>query len=46
MEEKIKDVFMRNGVKPPILCARHKIKIPTLGWVRLKEKGSDKFRNI
>ncbi len=48
LEEKIKNVkmyFMRNGVKQPILCERHKIKIPTLGWVRLKEKGSDKFRN-
>ncbi len=31
--------FVRNGVKQPILWERHKIKIPTLGWVRLKEKG-------
>ncbi len=31
--------FVRNGVKQPILCERHRIRIPTLGWVRLKEKG-------
>ncbi len=31
--------FVRNGVKQPVLCERHRIKIPTLGWVRLKEKG-------
>ncbi len=48
LEEKIKDVkmyFVRNGVKQPVLCERHKIKIPTLGWVRLKEKGSDQSGN-
>lgn len=31
--------FVRNGVSQPIECERHRIKIPTLGWVRLKEKG-------
>ena len=29
--------FVRN--KTDCLCERHRIKIPTLGWVRLKEKG-------
>ncbi len=41
----VKMYFVRNGVKQPILCERHKIKIPTFGWVRLKEKGSDKSGN-
>ena len=31
--------FVRNGAKQPIICQRHRIKIPTLGWVRLKEYG-------
>ena len=31
--------FVRNGAKQPIFCERHRIKIPTLDWVRLKEKG-------
>ena len=31
--------FVKNGEKQIISCERHKIKIPTLGWVRLKEKG-------
>lgn len=31
--------FVRNGAKQPIECERHRIKIPTLGWIRLKEKG-------
>ena len=31
--------FVKNGTKQIILCERHRIKIPTLGWVRLKEKG-------
>ena len=30
--------FVRNNPKD-CLCERHRIKIPTLGWVRLKEKG-------
>ena len=31
--------FVRNGAKQPIVCERHRMKIPTLGWVRLKEYG-------
>lgn len=31
--------FVRNGETQPIQSGRHRIKIPTLGWVRLKEKG-------
>lgn len=31
--------FVRNNAVQIIHCERHRIKIPTLGWVRLKEKG-------
>ena len=31
--------FVRNGAKQPIVCERYRMKIPTLGWVRLKEYG-------
>ena len=31
--------FVRNSAKQPIVCERHRIKIPTLGWVRVKEYG-------
>lgn len=31
--------FVRNGKDNIINCERHRIKIPTLGWVKLKEKG-------
>ena len=31
--------FVKNGAKQPIVCERHRMKIPTLGWVRLKEYG-------
>lgn len=31
--------FFKNGKSQIIDCERHRIKIPTLGWVRLKEKG-------
>ena len=34
----MKMYFVRNNPKD-CLCERHRIKIPTLGWVRLKEKG-------
>ena len=34
----VKMYFVRNNPKD-CLCERHRIKIPTLGWVRLKEKG-------
>lgn len=35
----VKMYFVRNGKTQPISCERHKIKIPILDWVRLKEKG-------
>jgi putative transposase len=31
--------FVKTDAKVIISCERHRIKIPTLGWVRLKEKG-------
>lgn len=31
--------FVKTDTKAVIHCDRHRIKIPTLGWVRLKEKG-------
>lgn len=31
--------FVRTSAKYIIECERHRIKIPTLGWVKLKEKG-------
>lgn len=31
--------FVKTDAKSIIACERHRIKIPTLGWVRLKEKG-------
>ena len=37
-ESNVKMYFVKNN-KGDCLCERHKIKIPTLGWVRLKEKG-------
>ncbi len=30
---------MKTDTKTVIQCERHRIKIPTLGWVRIKEKG-------
>lgn len=35
----VKMYFVKTDAKAIILCERHRIKIPTLGWVRLKEKG-------
>lgn len=35
----VKMYFVRTNAKAIIQCERHRIKIPTLGWVRLKEKG-------
>ena len=35
----IKMYFVKTDAKATIRCERHRIKIPTLGWVRLKEKG-------
>lgn len=34
----VKMYFVKNNSKD-CLCERHRIKIPTLGWVKLKEKG-------
>ena len=31
--------FVKTDAKTIILCERHRIKIATLGWVRIKEKG-------
>ena len=31
--------FVKTDAKAVIRCERHRIKIPTLGWVKLKEKG-------
>ena len=35
----VKMYFVRSDAKSTIKCERHRIKIPTLGWVKLKEKG-------
>ena len=35
----VKMYFVKTDAKSTIWCERHRIKIPTLGWVRLKEKG-------
>ena len=35
----VKMYFVKNDAKVIIQCERHRIKIPILGWVRLKEKG-------
>lgn len=35
----VKMYFVRNSAKEIIECERHRIKMPSLGWVRLKEKG-------
>ena len=35
----VKMYFVKNDANTIIPCERHRIKIPTLGWVRLKEKG-------
>lgn len=34
----VKMYFVKTDAKAIIACERHRIKIPTLGWVRLKEK--------
>ena len=46
----VKMYFVKNNEKDCV-CERHRIKIPTLGWVRLKEKGyipitEDGFKHI
>lgn len=35
----VKMYFVKTDAKVIISCERHRIKVPTLGWVRLKEKG-------
>ncbi len=35
----VKMYFVKTDAKTVIPCERHRIKIPTLGWVKLKEKG-------
>ncbi len=35
----VKMYFVKTDARVIIQCERHKIKIPTLGWVKLKEKG-------
>lgn len=35
----VKMYFVKNDGKTIISCQRHRIKIPTLGWVQIKEKG-------
>lgn len=35
----VKMYFVKTDSRAMISCERHRIKIPTLGWVRLKEKG-------
>ena len=35
----VKMYFVKTDAKAIIPCERHRITIPTLGWVRLKEKG-------
>lgn len=35
----VKMYFVKTDAKTIIPCERHRIKIPTLGWVKLKEKG-------
>jgi putative transposase len=35
----VKMYFVKTDAKVIISCERHRIKIPTLGWVKLKEKG-------
>lgn len=35
----VKMYFVKNDAKVIIPCERHRIKIPTLGWVKLKEFG-------
>lgn len=35
----VKMYFVKTDKKAVIRCERHRIKIPTLGWVKIKEKG-------
>lgn len=39
VKSNVKMYFVKTDAKTIIQCERHRLKIPTLGWVRLKEKG-------
>jgi putative transposase len=38
-KSEVKMYFVKNDAKTIIECERHRLKIPTLGWVQVKEKG-------
>ena len=38
--------FVKTDAKTVISCERHRVKIPTLGWVRLKEYGLTIYHKI
>lgn len=38
-KQDVKMYFVKTDAKRKILCERHRIKIPTIGWVKLCEKG-------
>lgn len=38
-KQNVKMYFVKTDAKSTIWCERHKIKIPTLGWIKIKEKG-------
>ena len=38
-KDNVKMYFVKTNANSTIWCERHRIKIPTLGWVKLKEKG-------
>lgn len=38
-KSEVKMYFVKTDAKAIIKCERHRIKIPTLGWIRIKEKG-------
>ena len=38
-KQNVKMYFVKTDVKSTIWCERHRIKIPTLGWIKIKEKG-------
>lgn len=45
-KQDVKMYFVKNDAKTIIPCERHKIKIPNLGWVKLKEYGYIPTENI
>lgn len=38
-KQDVKMYFVKTDKKATIWCERHRIKIPTIGWVKIKEKG-------